>query len=191
MRVLITILLATLTYRSFTQERHWTHPDFITAQYAGSIGYLSGGVGYDIFKNRVRLSAHYGHVPKWKGGPLNIVATKFIYDPAVYQLTDRAAIRPFDFGLMVSYHMGSNFLSRWPTHRYPESYYWWQTSFRFHLNYQPSITILLREHTVFKTVTAFLDINANELYLVSMFQNLKTIRPHDAFKLGAGIRLHY
>lgn len=135
MRVQFTILLFTLTcVASFAQERHWTYPDFITAQYAGSIGYLSGGIGYDILKNRARVTVHYGHVPKWKGGPLNIFATKFLYVPAVYQVTDRAAISPFDFGLMVSYHLGSNFRSRWPTHRYPERYYWWQTSFRFHLN---------------------------------------------------------
>ena len=109
----------------------------------------------------------------------------------MYPVTERAVITPFDLGLMISYHLGSDFRSRWPSHRYPDSYYWWQTSFRFHLSYQPSITILLRDHTVFKTVTAFLDVNANELYLVSMFQNLKTIRPYDAFKLGAGVRLHY
>ena len=174
-----------------SQERHWSHPDFAELQYAGSIGYVSGGLGYDILRNNARISAHFGHVPKWKGGTINIFATKFFYVPSVHQVSERVLETPFDFGLMISYHLGSDFRSRWPSHRYPERYYWWQTSFRFHLSYQPSVTIAIRDHTVFKTVTAFLDANANELYLVSMFQNLKTIRPYDAFRLGAGIRLHY
>jgi hypothetical protein len=192
MKILIPILIClAFSNAAISQESHWTHPDFVEAQYAGSIGYISGGAGYDILRNRARVSLHFGHVPKWKGGTMNIFATKFLYVPAVYQISEKAVIHPFDFGMMVSYHLGSDFRSRWPSHRYPESYYWWQTSFRFHFNFQPSVSILIRDHTVFKTLTAFLDINANELYLISMFQNTKTIRPYDAFKLGAGIRLHY
>ena len=66
MKVLLSILLFIITCGvSPAQDRHWTHPDFLETQYAGSIGYLSGGIGYDILRNHARVSAHFGHVPKW------------------------------------------------------------------------------------------------------------------------------
>ncbi len=173
------------------QERHWSHPDFLQLQYAGSIGYLSGGVGYDVFRYRARASLHFGYVPGDKGGPLNIFSTRLVFAPAVYSVGKRITVNPFDIGFMISYHLGSNFRTRWPSHRYPENYYWWQTSFRVHLNYQPSLTIRLRDHTIIKSVSAYLDVNANELYLVSLFQNLESLRPGDVVKLGIGIRANY
>jgi hypothetical protein len=176
---------------AMAQARHWTHPDYLQLQYAGSVGYISGGLGYDIFKERGRMSVHFGHVPASKGGSLNIFSGKLMYVPAVYPVSERIAINPFDFGVMISYHLGSDFRSRWPDHRYPENYYWWQTSFRFHLNAQPSVTVRIRDHTTFKTLTGYLDINSNELYLVSFFQNLRSIPAYKILKLGVGVRLHY
>ena len=190
-RTLTIFLLLFGTGLTQAQERHWSHPDFLQLQYAGSIGYLSGGVGYDIFRNHARASLHFGHVPKGKGGALNIFSTRLMFVPGSYSAGKRVIISPYDIGLMISYHLGSDFRSRWPDHRYPENYYWWQTSFRFHLNYQPSVTVHIRNHTVFKSVTAYLDVNTNELYLVSLFQNLETLRPGDILKLGFGIRAHY
>lgn len=188
--VLIFVLCFTLTEVN-SQVRHWTHPDFIQLQYAGSIGYFSAGAGYNIFRDRARASLSYGHVPESKGGTLNIFAGKLMFIPKQYSLSQNTTISPYDLGLMVSYHAGSDFRSRWPGHRYPENYYWWQTSFRFHLNFQPSATFKVRDHTVFKAVTTYLDINTNELYMVSFFQNLNTIRFYQIFKLGAGVRMHF
>jgi hypothetical protein len=191
-----TVLIILFVFVNLTigrsQERHWSTPDYLVLQYAGSIGYLSGGVGYNVFKDRARASLHFGHVPKTVGGPLNIFATKLMVVPRrPYRLSDRSTLSPFDFGLMVSYHLGEDFRSTWPEHRYPERYYWWQTSFRLHLNYQPSVTIKIRDHTTFKAVSGYLELNTNELYLISLFQNLHALRVWDVMKLGAGMRLHF
>lgn len=187
----LTGLLLVALFNAKAQERHWSHPDFIQIQYAGSIGYVSLGAGYDIFRNKARWSFHYGHIPPSKGGELNIAATKLKFIPKQYSLSEKVSINPFDVGLMVSYHMGSDFRSRWPDHRYPENYYWWQTSFRFHLTIESSATFQLRKHTVFKELTTFVELNSNELYLVSLFQNLDSIRAWDVFMIGAGARLHF
>jgi hypothetical protein len=189
--VVISVLYCLISFTSFGQGRKALSPDFLQLQYAGSNGFLSIGLGYDIFKNNARVSINYGHVPNVYGGPLNIISTKLLYVPGTYKWSEKILVSPFDAGLMISYHMGSDFRSRWPTHRYPENYYWWQTSFRFHINYQPSVTYLLSEKNVFKSWTAYLDFNTNELYLVSYGKNLHSLKLSDVIKLGAGIRLHY
>jgi hypothetical protein len=48
-------------------------PDEAILQYAGSIGYLSVGGGYKLFKNeRGNLDFLYGYVPASAGGRLHI-----------------------------------------------------------------------------------------------------------------------
>jgi hypothetical protein len=186
---IVFFVLAIITAKG--QERKWFEPDFVGVQYAGSIGYISGMAGYRVFKEKARWSFHMGHVPQAQGGPLNIFASKLLFVPKRYTLSDRVIANPFDAGLMISYHLGSDFRSKWPEHRYPENYYWWQTSFRIHALLQSSLTIQLRHHTVFKSTTFYIEANTNELYLVSYIQNSKGLDLIDILKLGAGIRLQF
>jgi hypothetical protein len=188
--ILILIVFATSTLPA-QEKKRWTSPDYLTFQFAGSIGYLSGGIGYDIFKNKARTSFHFGHVPKSVGGPLNIFAGKLMFVPRSYKLSERSTLNPFDAGIMVSYHLGDDFRSTWPEHRYPEHYYWWQTSFRLHLNLESSLTVKLKEHTTFKSVTGYVEFNTNDLYMVSIFQNHHALTLLDIVKLGAGARFHF
>jgi hypothetical protein len=186
---LVFIIFGVLTGRS--QGKEGLRPDFLQVQYAGSIGYLSFGVGYNGIRNKALTSIHFGHVPNFAGGPLNIFSGRFLYVPHTYRLSDRVTIAPYNTGLTISYHLGSNFRTSWPDHRYPESYYWWQTSFRFHLNIQPSITVRLSDHTIFKSLSAYVDVNSNELYAVSFGTNTHALTLWDVLMLGAGVRLNY
>jgi hypothetical protein len=192
MKSIITIVLTFFTAALAAQDqRHWSSPDHLILQYAGSIGYVGGGAGYDVFRKKARASFHFGHVPKARGGPLNIFATKLLFIPRSYEVSRRVSFNPFDAGLMISYHLGSDFRSKWPEHQYPRNYYWWQTSFRFHLNLESSVTFKVRDYTTFKAVTAYIECNTNELYLISVFQNRHALSIGDVIKLGAGARFHF
>jgi hypothetical protein len=48
--------------------RHWYSPHFIPIQYAGNIGFISAGIGYEARKQNYQLSLVYGYVPKMFGG---------------------------------------------------------------------------------------------------------------------------
>jgi hypothetical protein len=191
MKVCLVILFVSFLSVSAHAQRKGLHPDFLGMQYAGSIGYLSGSVGWNLIQNKTRFSFHGGYVPRYFGGPLNIMSAKFAAVPKVYHLSETTTINPFDLGLMVSYHFGDDFQTRWPDQRYPAGYYWWQTSFRFHIFLQSSVTFKLRDHTVFKYFTPYIEVNSNELYLVSLFQNLHGMRASDVLKLGVGARLSF
>lgn len=163
-------------------------PHFYTLQYAGSIGFLSAGAGYELGK-KTRLSAHYGYVPESVGGAFHIVSAKLMYSPWQIEVNPEVKINLLDFGLFFSYHFGNQFASSWPAHRYPDGYYWWKTSMRYHFAIENSIRFYRgpESKTSFSLFTEF---NTNDLYLVSYALNTRSMRLIDIFKAGVGIRMY-
>lgn len=162
--------------------------NFIVAQYAGSIGYASLGIGHD-FNSRMRLSLHYGHVPLSKGGPLDILATKFFFSPMIIKSIPKIVIKPIDLGVLFSYHFGRNFYTSLPN-RYPDGYYWWKSSLKFHMAVESSVTYTINR-TFFKSITGYVEFNTNELYSVSYVQNPKSLHLSNIIKMGLGTRLKF
>ncbi len=184
------LILGMLVFNAGYAQKKRLVPDFVTTQYAGSIGFVSVGAGYDVFNKRSMLSLHYGYVPMGKGGPLNILATKFLFRTGTVALSRRTTLEPLSAGVMISYHFGSEFRSRWPGHRYPDGYYWWRTSLKAHVNTQTSLTYKLKSDK-FESITGFIDLNVTELYLVSYLQNTRSLSITDILKIGYGVRLNF
>jgi hypothetical protein len=101
MKILLTLLLLTcilLLTDTASGQRSPVAPDFFAAQYAGSIGYFSGGFGYEVFKSRGRASIHFGSVPRSQGGPLNIFAGKLFYETWQLQRSKKVSFNPLSYG---------------------------------------------------------------------------------------------
>lgn len=187
---LLTFLLAAFT--ASAQERsHWAVPDFFVIQHAGSIGFFSAGVGYDVLESKARFSTHFGSVPLKRGGILNVVSVKLFFKPTTLTVWNRVKFNPVDVGIIASYHYGDNFESRWPEGVHPKGYYWWHPALRAHVGMESSVTYECKKGHAFKSVTGYIEFNTNELYLVSYFQNMKSLTPGDIIKLGAGARIHF
>jgi hypothetical protein len=165
-------------------------PDYVNTQYAGSVGWLSVGIDYDILKGRGRLGARYGTVPKKQGGPLHLISSSLFYEPLLVKVSPRLVINPIDVGLKMSYHFGDKFYTQLPS-RYPEGYYWWKSALRFHLATQTALTWKLYNQSNIKSVTGYVELNTNELYLVSYFQNPGSLRLGEVVKTGIGVRLKF
>src|SRR5690349_8681129 len=127
------LLLTLVVNRSHAQKRSPLLPDFAVAQYAGSIGYLSGGIGYDVLRNRGRVSAHFGSVPRSQGGPLDIFCAKFFVEPWTIAMSEKFTFNPLDVGVMVSYHTGADFKENIPNYLAERNYYWFNTNMRLHV----------------------------------------------------------
>jgi hypothetical protein len=166
-------------------------PDYIVIQHAGSIGYFSGGAGYDIIKGRAHTSLHFGTVPKNQGGPLNIIAGKLVFVPWTVRLSDRAFFQPFNPGIMISYHMGDNFKLNVPNYFSDDNYYWWHTAMRLHVVAETALTFDVRSESLFNHITIYSEFNTNDLYLVSYFHNAETLNLHELIKLGIGVRVSF
>jgi hypothetical protein len=190
MKIITAAIFVFVLTTGFSQRSN-VSPDFAVIQYAGSIGYLSGGVGYDIFQNRGRVSMHFGSVPKSEGGPLNVIAGKIIGEPWTIALSERTTFNPLDVGLMVSYHMGDNFKSNVPDLLAKRNYYWWHTSLRVHLITETAISVKLEENRFFKKFTLYGELNSNDLYMVSYISNASTLKFYELIKLGVGLRFNF
>jgi hypothetical protein len=191
MKYFLLILNLILVSPVVAQRADWAVPDFAVVQYAGSIGYFSAGVGYDVFKTKARFSTHFGMVPKNRGGTLNIISTKLIFKPVNLTIWNRVRFNPFDVGLMASFHYGDNFETRWPEGVHPKGYYWWQPALRFHLAMENSVTYEFKKGHRLTSITGYIEFNTNELYFISFIQNIKSVGLGDIIKLGTGARINF
>jgi hypothetical protein len=191
MRKILLLTLVTAMLRAHGQEERRVLPDFAVMQYAGSIGYFSGGFGYNVFKSKARFSMHYGYIPLNRGGELQVVAAKLIFIPASITVWNRVKMNPVDVGIMGSYHYGDKMEARWPEGVYPKGYYWWYPALRAHLLMESSVTYEFKKGQRFTSVTGYVEWNTNELYFVSFVQNLRAVRLEDIVKVGTGVRLRF
>ncbi|HYC87410.1 MAG TPA: hypothetical protein VEB86_19390 [Chryseosolibacter sp.] len=186
------ILIAiTLSASDLLAQTRKGTPDYFVLQYAGSIGYISAGIGYDIIKSRARTSVHFGTVPKNQGGPLNVFCGKFFYIPWNIRVTDRTYFRPADIGFMASYHMGEDFKQSVPDYFSGSNYYWWHTSLRLHLATETSFSVKMEPNRFFNSVTGYIEFNVNDLYLISYISNARTLDISELVKGGVGARFNF
>lgn len=167
-------------------------PRYAIIQHAGSIGYLSGGPGYELFNDKSgSLEFTYGMVPKSKGGPLHILSTKFAYHPFEVKVNNNIKIYPANPGLFFSYHLGKQFDLAFDREQYGKSYYGWSTAFRGHFSISNEVKINTGEKL--KSLTLYSEFNVNDLYLASMFfkNNQEWLSPLDIIKLGIGVKVGF
>ncbi len=170
-------------------------PKEVVLQHGGSIGFLSAGVGYPLFKNeRGSLDLNYGFVPEKRGGPLRILSAKFAYRPFEVKIADGIKLYPANPGFFVSYHIGKQFDFYWDKDTYEDGYYWWSTALRPHLSLSTelkfdALKILKTSHI--KGISVYSEFNTNELYMASYYKNTGTISLLEIFKLGLGLRVQF
>lgn len=61
---------------------------------------------------------------------------------------------------------------------------------RAHLVTETSLTVQLRGHA-FHSLTGYIELNTNELYLISYFQNYRSLNLADIIKVGYGVRANF
>ena len=184
-----------LQNRAQAQSFRFLIPKDLVIQHAGSIGYMSVGAGYTLFKNkRGSLDFNFGYVPEARGGELSIVSAKFAYRPWKIKVHDGITLYPANPGLFVSYHLGKQFDLHWDKDTYEDGYYWWSTAFRPHISLSTEVNLdglkVLKTSKI-KGLSIYSEFNTNELYMISYFQNSDALSLAEVFKLGIGVRLHF
>ncbi|GGM93947.1 hypothetical protein GCM10010967_28850 [Dyadobacter beijingensis] len=165
-------------------------PDFAQIQYAGSNGWLGIGAGYELLHRRLRTQAQYGYVPPERGGPLHMLSVALFYRPLRVNSNKTLQINPLDIGFKGSYQFGRDYFFNLPS-RYPPNYYWWKPAFRLHLATESSVTYKLPKTAGIRSVTAYLEFNTNDLYLISYVLNAGSLRIGEVVKAGIGVRVGF
>jgi hypothetical protein len=166
-------------------------PDQVNIQYAGSIGYMSIGTGYNLFNEKAALSFHYGYVPEVKGGELHITAVKFEYKPFAIRIKNKLIFHPINPVIFASYTMGKNFGLSFDRNQYAKGYYFWSPALREHIGISSELKILGDHTSKIKAISLYTEANTNDLYMISWYANRTSTPIYEVFHLGFGMRMYF
>ncbi|MFV0417396.1 MAG: hypothetical protein ACK5KT_01525 [Dysgonomonas sp.] len=159
-------------------------------QYAGGMGLLSVGIGWDYGKNNQwETDVFLGYLPKYTTKRSKITFTlKQNFIPWKKMLSSKFSIDPLACGLYVNTIFDGDFWVHEPD-KYPNGYYSFSTKMRFNIYLGQRVTFHIPPQKRFftKNVTAFYEISTNDLYMVSAFTN-SSLKPTDYLRLSFGLK---
>lgn len=166
-------------------------PTHTKVQFAGNMGLVSFGTGWDYGKrNQWESDVFLGILPQYQSKRTKITMTiKQNYMPWSIGLGEQFSVEPLSTGLYVNTVFGDEFWVNEPE-RYPEGYYGFSSKIRFHVFCGQRITYEIDPKRRFtaKSVTFFYELSTCDLYVVSAFTN-KYLKPKDYLSLSFGIKL--
>lgn len=167
-------------------------PTHTKIQFAGNMGLLSFGTGWDYGRrNQWETDVFFGVLPKYDSKRTKLTFTvKQNYLPWSLQIKQsRFSVEPLACGMYLNTVFGDEFWVNEPE-RYPKGYYGFSSKVRIHAFLGQRITYDIDPQRRFtaKEITFFYEISTCDLYVVSAFTN-KYLKPKDYLSLSFGIKL--
>jgi len=166
-------------------------PTHTKLQYAGGMGLLSVGAGWDYGKNdQWETDVFFGILPKYSTSKTKVTFTlKQNFIPWKKHFNEHFSFDPFACGLYVNTILDGDFWVSEPD-KYPSNYYSFSTKMRFNIYVGQRLTYKIPENKRFfsKSVTIFYEISSNDLYIVSAFTN-SYLKPKDYLRLSFGLKM--
>jgi len=165
-------------------------PDYVKLQFAGGIGFLSTGVGYTFFNQKLDFSMFYGYVPKtFTVDDLHSISFQSVFKLFRIKTKSNIEILPLNIGWFAHHTFGNEYWIKLPDN-YPEKYYWWSPGRNAGVFIGGEIkTKLLANKTPASGTAFYARIGTRGLYLVSKFGN-SSIPTKDIIELGFGIAVY-
>ncbi|RHJ78853.1 hypothetical protein [Parabacteroides sp. AM08-6] len=164
-------------------------PRYAKIQFAGSMGMLSIGPGWNYGNNHWETDMLLGLVPR--NADRHAMATftlKQNYIPWNIPIGEHFSFEPLSCGLYFNTLFDRDFWVREPS-RYPDGYYGFSTRIRSHVFMGERFTINLPHNRSWhKSITFFYELSTCDLYLISAFGN-SYLKPKDYLSLSFGIKL--
>lgn len=166
-------------------------PTYSKIQFAGDIGLLSLGTGWNYGKrNQWETDILLGFIPKYSSKDFKMTITlKQNYLPWNIELGKGFSAEPLACGIYFNTVLNDDFWTREPD-RYPEGYYGFSTRIRTHIFLGQRLTydIKYNKRMTARAITFFYEISTCDLYLVSAVGN-SYLRPKDYLRLSFGLKL--
>lgn len=162
-------------------------------QYAGGMGLLSAGIGWDYGKHsQWESDVFLGFIPKYDSKRAKTTITlKQSYIPWSLNIKNGFSIEPLSCGLYFNSVFGDEFWVREPD-RYPKGYYGFSTKIRTHIFLGQRFTYLINPEKRYrsKSISLFYELNTCDLYLISAITN-NYLRPRDYLGLSFGLKFQF
>lgn len=166
-------------------------PTHTALQYAGSIGFLSAGVGWDYGKHdQWETTLLLGYLPKYNSGKGKITFTvKQNFTPWSLSVKPTLSVEPLTCGLFFNTIFDDEFWVEEPD-RYPKGYYGFSTRVRTHIFVGQRLTHYFNNRNKRrKSITAYYEFNTCDLYIVSLFTNPDYLSLKDILSLSFGVKV--
>ena len=157
-------------------------------QYAGGMGLLSIGMGWDYGKQSQWESEMFlGFIPRYSSDEGKATFTiKQNYIPWHKPLGKIVHIKPFTCSLYLNTIFNDEFWTKEPD-RYPTGYYGFSTRVRINLSIGQRIQFCIpqQKRQFSKSISLYYEISVSDLYLISAVTN--HLKPRDVLRLSFGI----
>ena len=154
-------------------------PHYVKLQFAGSIGFLSLGTGYEFAKKKLQADVYYGYVPKKIGG-INIhsVTGKLTWFPLSVQSKD-VRFNLLTTGFLVNYAFGKQYdfsLEEFDYYGFPTAAH---------------IGLFVGGGISKNKFSLYYELGTTDRELVSFASNKKGIKLPEIINIGIGARLSF
>lgn len=167
-----------------------TVPTHVKVQYAGGMGFLSAGIGWDYGRKcRWETDVLIGFLPKAYSDRTHATLTlRQNYIPWSIRCCDRFAVEPFACGIYLNLISGEDYWVREPD-RYPSArYYGFTSRLRAHLYVGQRFTYYLKNDSLLRHITLYYELSANDLDIIAKCGN-KSLALSDIVFFSVGIKL--
>lgn len=168
-------------------------PTHAKIQYAGGIGFLSAGFGWDYGPRcQWETDLLVGVVPAYNAqDPKMTLTLKQNWMPWGIRCGERFMVEPLSCGIYLSTILSDKFWVREPD-RYPKHYYPIATRLRAHVFLGQRITwnTALRRERLVQRITAYYELSTCDIYLISKINN-RWLRFSDIMGLSFGVKFQF
>lgn len=168
-------------------------PSYSKLQFAGGMGLVSVGTGWEYGKNRQwETDLLLGIIPKHSSKRAKVTLTlKQNFTPWRVPLRGRFALEPLSTGLYLNTVFGGEFWMKNPD-RYPQGYYWFSTRMRIHIFVGQRIRCDIPENRrwFLSAITAFYELSTCDLYVIQAVRN-SYMKAGDVLRLSFGLKCSF
>jgi hypothetical protein len=171
------------------KEKPWYVPDYVKAQFAGNIGLVSVGAGYQLFDEILYSELLYGFVPKSasKADNIHLITIKNTFPIFRKKIGENLIITPIA-GIATTLDIGTNSFTTLPS-KYPDGYYF-PTAFHFTFFAGALIHKDFKKPKIFKGVDFYLEFGTVETYLWYALAT-KEVNLIDVFSADIGVNFYF
>ena len=188
------VVMSRYDRRIHRRREYWAEliPTQFIMQYAGNMGLMSIGIGWDYGKHKQwETNLMFGYLPKISSHRGKLTMTlKENYLPWSMYLKQGWMLEPLSCGLYLNTVFGSEFWGNQPS-RYPDKYYEpLNTKVRIHVFLGQRITKIIpaNKRKFLKSISAFYEVSACDLY-VRLLVMEKKVRLQDIMCLSVGVKM--
>jgi hypothetical protein len=178
------ICFLTLSFSSYAQQRKGIArlmPQHLKLQFAGSIGFISAGFGYESPNKKFQGDFFYGYVPESVGGvTIHSVTGKFTWMALSKEYAKDWRVDFLTAGVLINYAFGKQYFLFSPEN-YPYKYYGFPTALHAGIFVGSSVTK--------KRWGLYCEVGSTAKDILSYVNNTGSLRFDELLNIGIGTRV--